>query len=98
MVKYLLNCSVNIIELFKILWDSSPKLEMLSEMGVRACKLLDIKLLILRGFIIFTKHFFTFHSNRVKCEKQILTSAGFEPTTSYICGNRLTARPRGPHG
>ena len=88
MVKYLLKCSVNIIELFKIIWDSSPKLEMLSEMGVMAFKLLDIKLLILRGFIIFTKHFFTFHSNRVKCVKQNLPSVGFEPTTSCIRGIR----------
>ena len=53
---------------------------------------------ILRVFISFTKQFFTFHSNRVKCEKQILSWVGFEPTTSCICGRRLTARPRGPHG
>ena len=44
------------------------------------------------------KQFFTFHSNRVKCEKQILPTVGFEPTTSCIRGKRLTARPRGPHG
>ena len=56
-------------------------------------------LLILRTFISFTKQFFTFHSNRVKCEKQIfLPSVGFEPTTSCIRGKRLTARPQGPHG
>ena len=29
---------------------------------------------------------------------RILASVGFEPTTSCICGKRLTARPRGPHG
>ena len=55
-------------------------------------------LLILRVFIGFTKQLFTFHSNRVKCEKQILPSVEFERTTSCIRGKRLTARPRGPHG
>ena len=55
-------------------------------------------LLILRIFISFTKQFFTFHSNRVKCKKQILPWVGFEPTTSCIRGKRLNARPRGPHG
>ena len=52
----------------------------------------------LRVFISFTKQFFTFHSNRVECEKQILPSVGFELTTSCIRGKRLIARPRGPHG
>ena len=33
----------------------------------------------LRVFISFTKQFFTFHSNRMKCEKQILPSVRFEP-------------------
>ena len=51
--------------------------------------------IILIVFISFTKQFFTFHSNRIKCEKQILPSVGFEPTTSCIRGKRLTARPRG---
>ena len=52
-------------------------------------------LLIVRVFISFTKQFFIFHSNRVvKCEKQILLSMGFEPTTSCIRGKHLTARPR----
>ena len=40
--------------------------------------------------ISFTKQFFTFHFNRVKREKQILPSVGFEPTTSCIHGKRLT--------
>ena len=52
---------------------------------------------MLRVFLIFTKQFFAFHSNRVKCEKQILPSMGFEPTTSCVHGV-LQARPRGPHG
>ena len=55
-------------------------------------------LLILRIFISFTKQFFSLHSNRVKCDKQILPSVGFEPSTFCIRGKRLTARPRGPHG
>ena len=57
-----------------------------------------ILLLILMALISFTKQFFTFHSNRVKREKQILLSVRFEPTTSCIYGKRLTARPLGPHG
>ena len=48
--------------------------------------------IILRVFISFTKQFFTFHSIRIKCEKQILPSVGFEPTTFCIRGKRLTAR------
>ena len=52
---------------------------------------------ILRVFISFTKQFFIFHSNKVKCEEQILPSVGFEPTTSCIRGKH-TAWPRGPHG
>ena len=55
-------------------------------------------MLFLMVLISFTKQFFTFHSIRVKREKQILPSVGFEPTTSCIRGKRLTARPRGPHG
>ena len=54
-------------------------------------------LLILRVFISFTKQFFTFHSNRVKCEKHFLPSVEFEPTTSCIRGKRFNARPQGPH-
>ena len=53
---------------------------------------------VLRIFISFTKQFFTLHSIRVKCEKQILPSVGFEPTTPCIRGKRLSARPRRPHG
>ena len=52
------------------------------------------------SFILVLQNNFS-HStllNRVNCEKQILPSMGFEPTTSCICGKRLTARPRGPHG
>ena len=41
------------------------------------------KIIILKVFISFTKHFFTFHSNRVKCENQILPSVGFEPTHGF---------------
>ena len=33
-------------------------------------------LLILRVFITFTKQFFTFHSNKVKCEKQHANAGG----------------------
>ena len=53
---------------------------------------------IIINIIGFKKKLFTFHSNRVKCEKQILPSVGFEPTTSCIRGKRLTAKPREPHG
>ena len=57
-----------------------------------------IFLLILRLFNSFTKQFFTFHSYKVKYEKQLFVSVQCEPTTSCICSKRLTAKPRGPHG
>ena len=37
-------------------------------------------------------------SNRVNCEKQILPSMGFEPTTSCIRGKHLPAKSQGSHG
>ena len=46
----------------------------------------------------FTKQFFTFHSNKVKCERQIyVLSVGFESTNYCIRGKRLTARLQPPH-
>ena len=46
-------------------------------------------------YISFTKQSLHSTLNIIKCEKQILPSVGFEPTTSCIRGKRLTARPRG---
>ena len=79
------------IDLDKILYEYST---LATRCGVR--QYTDISCLI--NFNSFTKHIFTFHSNRVKCEKQIFVpSVGFEPKTSCIRGKRLTARPQGPH-
>ena len=36
--------------------------------------------------------------NKVKCEKQILSSVGFEPSLSCVRYKRLTAKLQGPHG
>ena len=49
----------------------------------------QIFILIFNTFILVYKTFFTFHSKRVKCEKQILPSVGFESTISWISGKRL---------
>ena len=51
-----------------------------------------------KSFYYFFKTILTFHSTKVKFEKQFLPSMGFEPMTSCIRGKRLTARPQGPHG
>ena len=46
----------------------------------------------------FTKQFFTFHSNKIKCKIQIFVlSVGFESTNYCIRGKRLTARLQRPH-
>ena len=55
-------------------------------------------LLILRVILLVLQINSSHSTLRVKYEKQILPSVGFEPTTSSIRGKRLTARPRGPHG
>ena len=33
--------------------------------------------------------------NRLKCQQQIFSSVGFEPTTLCICGKRHPSRPQG---